>query len=203
MCLRNLNPQSNQLGFTLIEILLVLVLLAISSVAVIATLPSSNDDLAKQQAQALYQRILLIGEEAILSGRDFGLYVDDTKGLYQFLKLTSDGWQELDSSTSQRMSAKVELPESLSLSLSIGGGAWQDEDRLFEPGSLFDEDMFAELEEQKKVNPPQLLLLSSGESTPFRLGIYPSSSKADETEWQLEMSETSVLTLFAPGDERE
>lgn len=67
-------------GFTLLEILLVLVLVSVSAVAVIATFPVSVKDEAKISAQSFYQRLLLLNEEAILSGQDFGVRIDvDTR----------------------------------------------------------------------------------------------------------------------------
>lgn len=66
-------------GFTLLEILLVLVLLSMSAVAVIATLPSKQNDDAKEVAESLYQRLQLLNEEAILSGLDYGLRVDEKR----------------------------------------------------------------------------------------------------------------------------
>lgn len=61
----------------MLEILLVLVLVSLASVAVISTLPTSAKDESKIQAKSLYQRLLLLNEEAMLSGRDYGLRVDE------------------------------------------------------------------------------------------------------------------------------
>ncbi|MCV6036365.1 prepilin-type N-terminal cleavage/methylation domain-containing protein, partial [Escherichia coli] len=83
-------------GFTLIEILLVLVLLSLTAVAVITTLPTSQKDLTKQYAQSFFQRLQLLNEEAVLSGKDFGVRVDDTKKTYTLLSLTAEGWKPLE-----------------------------------------------------------------------------------------------------------
>ena len=69
-------------AFTLIEILLVLVLLSLTAVAVIATIPTNAKDVAKQYAHSFYQRVQLLNEEAILSGLDFGIRVDDALFIY-------------------------------------------------------------------------------------------------------------------------
>lgn len=169
-------------GFTLIEIMLVLVLLSVSAVAVIATLPDNSDDLSKKQAQRFYQRFMLLNEEAVLSGKDFGIRVDESKSTYVYLTLTADGWQELEM---DRIPAVTALDESIALQLTLGGGAWGSDDRLFEPSNLFDENMFggdtqsdnlfADEKKKKPQKPPQLFLLSSGELTPFVLAIYPLS----------------------------
>ena len=76
-----MKKMQKHLGFTLIEILLVLVLLSLTAVAVIATLPTSQKDLSKQYAQSFFQRLQLLNEEAVLSGKDFGLRVDEVKSL--------------------------------------------------------------------------------------------------------------------------
>jgi general secretion pathway protein H len=49
----------------------VLVLISVSTVAVIATFPVSHKDEAKLATQSLFQRIQLINEEAILSLPNF------------------------------------------------------------------------------------------------------------------------------------
>ncbi len=76
-----MKTKQTQPGFTLIEILLVLVLLSVSAVAVISTIPTNSKDVAKKYAQSFYQRIQLLNEEAILSGLDFGVRVDEKNRL--------------------------------------------------------------------------------------------------------------------------
>lgn len=85
-----------QPGFTLIEILLVLVLLSVTAVAVIATIPTNSKDVAKKYAQSFYQRVQLLSEEAILSGLDFGIRIDEKKSTYVLMTLKSEGWQEVE-----------------------------------------------------------------------------------------------------------
>ncbi|WP_394249616.1 type II secretion system minor pseudopilin GspH [Vibrio profundi] len=186
-----------QQGFTLIEILLVLVLLSVTAVAVIATIPTSSKDLAKHQAQSFYQRLQLLNEEAILSGLDFGIRVDEKKSTYILMTLTSDGWQEAEI---EKIPPTTEMPEELTLSLALGGGAWADDDRLFKPGSLFDEDMFADLDEDKKPRPPQLFVLSSAEMTPFRLSFYPNTGDEEQDSWKVRVDDSGVITLLGPGE---
>jgi len=187
-------------GFTLLEILLVLVLVSIASVAVISTLPVSAEDGAKQQAQSLYHRVQLLNEEAILSGRDYGLHVDEKKSAYEFLQLKVDGWQRMEGTD---IPNRTELQDNLTLSLSLGGNVWANKERLFEPGSLFDEEMFAEYEEEKRLPPPQVFIMSSGEVTPFSIAIYPQNSDADKDSWRVVAKENGQILLFAPGENDE
>lgn len=186
-------------GFTLLEIMLVLVLLSATAVAVIATLPVRHDDQVKKVAQSVFQRLQLLNEEAILSGRDYGLRVDDTKRQLRFLSLDQDGWQKL---AKDGIAADMNLEEGLALKFQAGGDVWQDEDRLFKPGSLFDDEMFSEQDEVRKQRPPQVFILSSGELTPFTLDIYVQNERA-ERGWQVEVQDNGQIRLLAPGEHDE
>jgi general secretion pathway protein H len=184
-------------GFTLLEILLVLVLLSLSAVAVISTLPNTTNDDAKQYAMSLYQRLQLMNEEAILSGKDFGLRVDEKKSRMIFLSMEGKGWQPLES---KKMASQIQLPDGLSLQFELGGSAWKNDDRLFEPGSLFDDDRFADESEQKKQLPPQVFILSTGELTPFVLSIYLNKQDVEQG-WRVVVKENGEITVLAPGEE--
>ncbi len=186
-------------GFTLIEILLVLVLLSLTAVAVITTLPTSQKDLSKQYAQSFFQRLQLLNEEAVLSGKDFGVRVDDAKSTYALLSLTAEGWQPLEL---KQIPSKTKLEDDITLLLELGGGAWDNDDRLFKPGSLFDEDMFAEEEDdEKKVKPPQVFIFSSAEVTPFTLSFFPQNGDAFNDGWRVIGKESGQILLLAPGEE--
>jgi general secretion pathway protein H len=187
-------------GFTLLEIMLVLVLVSLASVAVISTLPVSAEDGAKKQAQALFHRVQLLNEEAMLSGRDFGLNINTEKSTYSLMSLSSDGWQAL---VDDQIPTQTELDEGIVLDLQLGGSDWQQDDRLFEPGSLFDEEMFAEFEEEKKLPPPQLFIMSSGEVTPFVISLYPETGSIESDSWQVVAKENGQIVLFAPGEREE
>lgn len=192
---------NKQHGFTLIEILLVLVLLSLTAVAVIATLPSSKNDLSKKYAQSLFQRIQLMNEEAVLAGKDFGLRVDEKKSEYVLLSLDQEGWQPLEL---KQIPSETKLEDGLSLQLELGGGAWQEDDRLFEPGNLFEEDRFAEEDKKKKqVKPPQVFILSSSEITPFTLSFYPSDGDTFNDGWRVIGKDTGEILLMGPGEEVE
>lgn len=186
-------------GFTLIEILLVLVLLSLTAVAVITTLPTSQKDLSKQYAQSFFQRLQLLNEEAVLSGKDFGVRVDDTKKTYTLLSLTAEGWKPLEM---KQIPSKTKLEDDITLQLDLGGGAWDKDDRLFEPGSLF-EDMFADETEEKKVKPPQVFIFSSAEVTPFTLSFFPQKGDAFNDGWRVIGKESGQILLVAPGEEVE
>ena len=182
-------------GFTLIEIMLVVVLLSLSAVAVLITMPNSSQDLAKEQAQRFFYKLQLLNEDAILNGKDYGIRIDEKHFTYTFQELTADGWQAYDT----RFYGETELEESLELIYKPGGSAWENNESLFKQESLFDEDMFADLEEEEKLKPPQIFVLSSGEITPFDLMVFP-KGQAEERGWRIVVKESGLIKLLAPGE---
>ncbi|NVD05326.1 type II secretion system protein GspH [Vibrio sp. JPW-9-11-11] len=184
-------------GFTLLEILLVLVLMSLASVAVIATLPVNAEDNAKKQAQSLYHRVSLLNEESMLSGKDFGLYINEKTSLLRFMVLDAEGWKKLDD---RQINPELQLASNLALQLDLGGDVWNDKQRLFKPGSLFDEQMFAEQDESQRLPDPQIFIMSSGEVTPFSLAIYPQQGNSEQDAWHVVAKENGQLLLLAPGE---
>ncbi|WP_299019968.1 type II secretion system minor pseudopilin GspH [uncultured Photobacterium sp.] len=179
-------------GFTLIEILLVLVLLATSAVAVIIMLPESKEDIVKEEAARFHHLVQLLGEDALLNGIDYGVRVERHR--YQFLQLTSKDWQPVKES---RFFTEVELDKAITLQVEIGGYSWQDKDRLFKPGSLFNEDLFAEQTDKNKIKPPQVVVMASGEYTPFTLEF---EIDGENQFWRVQADELGQLYLLPPGE---
>ncbi|MGF1759061.1 type II secretion system minor pseudopilin GspH [Photobacterium sagamiensis] len=180
-------------GFTLIEILLVLVLLATSAVAVIMTLPESKEDKVKEEAARFHHLVQLLGEDALLNGVDYGIRIE--RHSYQFLELTSKDWQPIAQS---RFFTDVEVGDDIDLRVEMGGYSWQDKDRLFKPGSLFDEDLFAEQTDKDKIKPPQIVVMASGEYTPFTLAFEVDGVNQF---WRIQADELGQLFLLRPSDE--
>lgn len=179
-------------GFTLIEILLVLVLLATSAVAVIVALPESKEDNVRKEAARFHYLVQLLGEDALLNGYDYGVRIERNR--YQFLQLTSQDWQPLESS---KFFTEVEMPEEIRLVVEIGSYSWQDKDRLFKPGSLFNEDLFAEQTDKDKIKPPQVVVMASGEYTPFSLEF---EVTGENQFWRVQADELGQLFLLPPGE---
>nr|WP_026027024.1 type II secretion system minor pseudopilin GspH [Vibrio genomosp. F10] len=190
-----------QQGFTLLEILLVLVVISMGVVTTLSALPDNSQDNAKQQAQALFQRLQLINDEAILSGKDFGLRVDETRSRYIWMGIENGQWKPV---TLDTIPEETELTEEgVSIEMTLGGDAWNDKDRLFQPGSLFDEEMFADLEADNKPLPPQIFLFSSGEVTPVSIALYPQNKDAKQDGWQVVIKANGQILLMSPGEQDE
>ena len=178
-------------GFTLIEIMLVLVLLATSAVAVVSTLPNNKRDEVKEQALRFHHLAQLLGEDAMLNGVDYGIRIEPHQ--YHFLKLTQNGWQPLDG---VKFFTDVKLETGITTTVTIGG-AWKDKDRLFKSDSMFkNDDIFKKSDQEQKQLPPQIVVMASGEYTPFTV-----SFEVDKQHqfWQVVADEVGNLVLLSPG----
>ncbi|OEF29443.1 type II secretion system minor pseudopilin GspH [Vibrio rumoiensis] len=187
-----------QAGFTLLEILLVVVLMSLSALAVVQTLPQSKDDQAKEQASRFFQRLQLLSDDAILNGRDYGIRLDDKKSTYTYMQLDEEGWKEVESSP---YFTETSMDDDLTFSFELGGDAWSDSDRLFKQEDFY-EDRFED-DEEEKVKPPQVFVLSSGEVTPFEISFVSDSQQSLDERWRVNVTEAGVIQLLAPGEVNE
>jgi general secretion pathway protein H len=166
-------------GFTLVELLVVIVILSgLVGLAVLATGSSGASREIRDEAQRLASVLGLLVDEAVLDSREYGLLIQPQG--YRLLHYDeADGrWQETD----RRQAHKV--PEWMSLELELDGTPLQlvapvkrEDDR---PGLSSERDRERRDESRLK---PQLLLLSSGELSPFTLRVV--DSRTAEGGWQV------------------
>lgn len=79
-------------GFTLVELLVVLVIVGLAGTAVVLTAPGDGDTLARE-ADTLAARLLRAREEAVLAGR--GVQVRVTSAGYDYMRQDFDQWRPL------------------------------------------------------------------------------------------------------------
>ncbi|WP_156684107.1 type II secretion system minor pseudopilin GspH [Pseudomonas sp. GV071] len=143
-----------QAGFTLIEIMVVLVILGVViGLAVLSSGIAGPSRELRNEAERLTGLIGVLADEAVLDNREYGLWFDTTS--YQVLRYDAakNSWQALDKNPHA-------LPAWAVLTLELEGNAL----KLPSPD--------AEEEGQKGAQrSPQLLILSSGELSPFRLQL--------------------------------
>ncbi|GAB3014245.1 type II secretion system minor pseudopilin GspH [Bowmanella dokdonensis] len=160
-----------QRGFTLLEVMLVLLLMGlIVGTVTFTSLGKNREEALHDQAQRFAVVMNMVSDHAVLNQVELGLRVEE--GRYYFLMLDEQQkWQPVEE---DKLLKEHKLPEDFSLELELEDLPWQEEDSLFEQ-ELFDEQLSVSEEgveigeEEEKIPPPQILLLSSGEITPFSL----------------------------------
>jgi general secretion pathway protein H len=153
-------------GFTLIEVMVVVVLIGIMASLVQYNVAGNNPADKLQHESARFNAIFEVATDyGMLNNIELGLVVK--KDSYQFLGYDGTSWADIPD---QDWLAKVSLPEEVQLSIEL-------EDLPIEEPLLFDADTFKEQDEddftllsqegQEKPIIPQVYLLSGGDLTPF------------------------------------
>lgn len=137
-----------QRGFTLIEIMVVVVIIAVVSVAVVSSLSGSDDRAARLQADRFMAVVNEVRDEAIIAGDNFILSVDERAGSYSFESIYSQSESKDSLLKDRKVDSEVELK-------------WD----VFE---VFDNDLESE---------PKVLISSLGEITPFEASFSGSDLK--------------------------
>lgn len=136
-------------GFTLIEILVTLVIMALLAGLAALSVGGNARRLASDEAERLRQVLALASEEATMQGEELGLLLGE--GSYRLLRFDpeTESWSEAPG----RLFAEHELAAGVELDLRLDEA----------PRAAASRDGGEEL--------PEVLLSSSGEITPFRLEV--------------------------------
>ena len=160
-----MNSRSQARGFTLIEILVVIVIVAtIVSITLLSVNVASRDDEMEQERRRLASIIETAQDDALLQGREYGIeFMESSYRFVEFDPLTRQ-WAEVPGDDLYRLRA---LPEGIEFELFI------DDKRIElarDPKTLDDPD-----EPQRSTfqpYAPHLFVFSSGEGTVFELHFY-------------------------------
>lgn len=175
-------------GFTLIEVMLVMVLIGVIVSAVTFNPLNNRPEEQLEQASARFTGIFNIAAEyGLLNNIELGLIVE--KDSYQFLGYDGTSWRPIPE---QEIFQSKTLPEGIELTIELDDLPIENEQVLLEESSLFaqdDEDFRGQ--EKEKVIIPQVFLLSGGDFTSFKLRF------AFSEEFELERAiEYQVIGLF-------
>lgn len=197
-----------QQGFTLIEIMLVLLLMGLATAYVMFNaFSASQADRLREQVRRFQVVVDMASDYAVLNQLELGIRIEEEDNTYFFMALDDDQlWQPL---TGIPLYEEQTLPEEFSLQLALDDLPWEVSDRLFDR-DLFDEefsldDASVEIgdEEDKPLPPPQILIMSSGEITPFSLGwVYePEFDNDDPVYFYLNNKDVPPLEIDGPLSE--
>ncbi|KAB7622992.1 type II secretion system minor pseudopilin GspH [Alkalilimnicola sp. S0819] len=167
-------------GFTLMEVMVVLVLIGIITSMAVIGFGGGRADSLQEESRRLAVLMQLASEEAILTARPLGLRFDEEG--YRFLQYEEQRWRVLEEDPQLRPRA---LPEFLRLELLLEG-------QSAEPAGLL-----AQGEEDEDRLLPEILFMETGELTPFELLI-----RAEEVEdhYRISGDINGVLDLQSRGE---
>ena len=177
-------------GFTLIEVMLVMVLIGVIVSAVTFNPFNNRPEDQLEAASARFTGIFTIAAEyGLLNNVELGLVIE--KDSYQFLAYDGDKWQVIKE---QDIFSPESLPEGIELKLELDDLPIAEEDRLDDDSSFFEqeEDDYRD-EEKEKPLIPQIFLLSGGDITSFKL-IF-SFNKSFDLEREVEYQVIGLFTL--------
>jgi general secretion pathway protein H len=143
-------------GFTLVEILVVVVIMAIViSLAVLSVGTTGRDSQLDEESRRIEGLVGLLHERALLEGRDFGLRIEPAAYEFVVYDRRRDGWMPFDHEHEFR---RRDLPKGLSFQLELDSQivVIKPVDRKLTSNAA---------------PAPQLAIAASGEGTPFRLTL--------------------------------
>lgn len=143
-------------GFSLIELLVVVVIIGIfAGAAVLSISTAGNDREIEREAFRLRTLLELIREESVMQSRDYGVLFSESG--YRFYIYDPERLLWFEPVDDRFLAARL-LADPIAIELSL-------EDRLITLDTQFNEEGLEEPE-------PQVALLASGEMTPFQISFY-------------------------------
>lgn len=185
------NTSGRPNGFTLIEILVVIVIIGIVTSMAMLSLGLLGDDRDLQtEARRITSLVQVAQDEAVMQGREFGLEVMESS--YRFVEYDAftNRWGELLADDTLRMR---QLPEDLEFELYL-----EDQRIKLETGpGAFDDPDDKDNSVLKESYAPHIFIFSSGDMLPFELRIL---RRADEQLVRLRSDVTGAIELVTEDD---
>ncbi|QFU24929.1 type II secretion system minor pseudopilin GspH [Shewanella eurypsychrophilus] len=180
----------SQKGFTLMEVLLVVLLMGLAASAVTMTMTGADSKKALERTALQFMSATeMVLDETVLSGHFIGVVVDDTS--YKFVYYDEGKWKPLDK---DRILAERQMEHGVQISLMLDGLPLVQEDE--ESDSWFDEPLIEKTEDDKKKFPePQILLFPSGEMSAFEMTFFREDEQGKEIEALVVGDSLGRLTL--------
>ncbi|WP_065204544.1 type II secretion system minor pseudopilin GspH [Shewanella woodyi] len=167
----------HQKGFTLMEVLLVILLMGLAASAV--TMSMSGADKKRElekTAQQFMAATEMVLDETVLSGHFIGIVIEDDS--YKYVVYDEAKWKPL---TQDRILGEREMEPGVRIDLVLDGLPLVQDDE--EQDSWFEEPLIEKSEEDKKKFPePQILLFPSGEMSAFELMFVSEDETGKEVE---------------------
>ena len=142
-------------GFTLVEILVVMVIMAVViSLTVLSVSATGRDTQLDEESRRIEGLIGLLHDRALLEGRDFGMRIEPTAYEFVVYDTRRDRWMLLNQENEYR---HRELPKGISFQLQL------------DSQTVVIKPIDRTLSSDEPLPNPQVAIAASGEGTPFRL----------------------------------
>nr|WP_220762735.1 MULTISPECIES: type II secretion system minor pseudopilin GspH [unclassified Shewanella] len=157
---------ARQTGFTLMEVLLVVLLMGLAATAVTLGMGGASKEKALERtAQQFMMSTEMVLDETVLSGHFVGIVIEDTS--YKYVYYEEGKWKPLEQ---DRLLAEREMEPGVEMVLVLDGLPLVQDDE--EQDSWFDEPLIEKSADEKKKFPePQIMLFPSGEMSAFELSF--------------------------------
>lgn len=190
-----------QRGFTLLEIMLVIVLIALASVGVMIAMPHQLNEVENVdwQAQRFSTQLQLAQDDALISGKELAIVLDEDS--YRFVSYDHEQkkWFALES---LQIGKPIRIPETLLFEFELLGSVWDEIDTQ-ENDSFIDDDERVSFADEDKAESfsPQVFVMSSGQVTPFSVQFSELYKGADNRISRLEVDMSGSIKRFKSSDE--
>lgn len=141
---RTLRVATSQ-GFTLLEVMVVIAMMAILTAFVVPYLPGDRAELLQTEIDRFQSKVAYAQTQAILQSQDLGLIVDE--GSYKFVQRVKSGWDAFEEEPLQPQEIEPFFKQRILI-----------EDVEFIP----------EISDDPELIKPIILFFSSGEMSPFK-----------------------------------
>lgn len=149
-------------GFTLLEVMLVLLLIGILASAVVMSFSSdSREEQLQQETEQFQQVFQFVAEQAMMKQQEWGLYTEPSG--YAFMYYDGEKWHL----AAEPKSLRRTLPDNIRLQLELDGLPGAETNLL----SKLEWEQGDDEQQQDEKTPvlPKVFILSSGEISPFKL----------------------------------
>ena len=196
-------------GFTLLEVMLVLLIMGLAASTLVYNFSGQDpQEQLRQQSQRFEVVFNMASDYAILNQQTLGLRVEDgkDKNSYHFLRLDEQQqWQLIEGDATF---ATHKVPSDYRLKLQLDDLPWDNSDSFFD-NKVFDEELSVSSdgvqigkEEEKRPEPPQVLILPSGDISSFSLlfSYIPEFGSVEPVYYRVNGQDAAPLSREGPLD---
>jgi general secretion pathway protein H len=181
-------------GFTLLELMIVIVLIGLFTTVVIPSITWGGSEEKVEKASHRFKAVFdLASDYAMINNFELGLIIKDNN--YRFVAFDGQRWVDF---AAEKYFEPSDLEEELELELELEGLLWAENNLLNEVTFEVEED---DDNEDKEMLSPQIFILSSGDITPFRLTFSLEQDFAEPVYYQVTGDFTAPVTVDGPLDD--